>query len=331
MSAIVRPNQYDSPDQTNEINQTLNATRRGEHAPHNAVLRVLHTFGLVFRRGCAWAVACTAAAFLSSAAFGQTPPSNTIFKNAMDHDGVVECAPGQLCPIYSEELYNGGAGGDTGANSGGRKIDLDDDRYYDYNYIQFNGFLTPGDRDSYWIDLPNGQQKFYLYFLEPSSAYGSDGQDATPSLGVSIKTRLFPGSTTLSFVDDPAATDGDAHDSSNLGNCENCFSRFAGVDPFLGNDPRNRPAVIVERSALNIPSDRRIIVHVTDESNGNGIPAGGDGLIRYGFRVGHSLPSGVQGNGDGTFNPVPLPPAAWALGGALGLFGVMGAARRRRA
>lgn len=272
------------------------------------------------------AIVCLIAAFLSYAAPAQ---STTV------PDGYQTCGTGQ-CPVFSEEQ------GDTGSNSKGRKIDLSSN-YNDHEYFQFDGFLGSDDeRDTYRFVLPNGPSRsFYLYFLEPGSARNPDDDGAAPR-GVSIKLRSESGSA-VDFVNSGHLFNPNSGDAISpragvvsdavgtglpLGDCENCFARFAGVDPFLGDDPRNRPAVIIARTGLHIRQGRQFVVHIIDED------AGGD-VENYRFRVGRSLPASVRGNGDGTFMSsvvsTPLPPAAWGLGAALGLFGALGAVHRRRA
>ena len=178
-------------------------------------------------------------------------------------------------------------------------------------YIEINGFLDDGDTDLYRIALPSSEaQNIVLYMLlQPGAANGGRGAVGEASI------ELFDGAgNQFSFhgSEGGGGPDGQTDFTPLLGEafgCDDCFSRYAGLDP--NND--DRPSVIFNREVAGGVLQLRI----SDRT------ASGEAFGAYSFRIAKAPPAGH------VF--VPLPPAVWALGASLAVFSAMGAARRRAA
>ena len=269
-------------------------------------------------------------------------------------DGVKDCATPSGCPVYREVSTSDDE--DVGSNSDGRLINLyalltqddDGDGNPDHEYVQFEGFLTDGEtRDTWRFLVPkeahpnanNAPLSFILYYLEPTGVFGATG-DADTATGVSI---LFRAQNEVSSEAGSTAYLGEGSDAATSGgtnnDCLNCFSRFAGIGPFGEPGEADRPAVIIDRLTegplrpLSDATDREWRIHIDDDS-GTGNPYGSAVApgepIQYAFRVSSTQPNFQTQDFTPSIPPIPLPPALWALGGALGLFAAAGAIRRRR-
>ena len=227
----------------------------------------------------------------------------------------VPCGSGQ-CPLLREDGPGPDAPGvvDIGPSSAHARV-VDRRDFIHNEFAEFSGFVGGGDsRDTWQFNFyPESTQRFLLYFIRlgdestPEENWGR-GQ---PGPAIDLQLRQAEGGHlgTHGEANAGAASDGPALD------CLDCFSQYAGIDPVTGE-----PTVIYDVVLDNtVPQHSYWLLHVTQ----NGGSAADSPVTRYRFRVAAVPPQAATQPGF-----IPLPPAVWALGASLALFGVFASRRR---